>query len=214
MRNILVAMALISATPVWLSAATGFGIAGGQKQYTLNNSVGKNSLEFLSEAPMENINGTADGITGTFKLDPNNLESTTGTITVQVRSMKTAIAKRDDHMYSDQWLGADKYPTITFTLASLKQLSVSKEGNNHVATGQATGTFNLHGVSKTITANVKIVFIPESAESKKRASGNLVSVTATFDVPLAEYAIKGKEGVVGKSVGNTIAITAKLFANG
>lgn len=200
--------------PFSLVAGTSFGLGGGARSYTLNNSVGKNALEFVSTAPMETINGTADGITGSFTLDPNNLEATSGSITVQVRSMKTAIAKRDGHMYSADWLDADRYPTITFALSSLTQLAATKDGGKNVVTGQARGVFTLHGVSKQITANISIVYVPEGPETKKRADGNLVLVTTTFDIPLADFRVKGKEGVVGKSVGEVIKISATLYANG
>lgn len=213
MRSFFLALAIVAATPVLLMAGTGFGVGGGQKQYNLNNAVGKNSLEFLSDAPMEHIKGTADGITGNFKLDADNLEATTGTITVAVQSMKTAVAKRDAHMYSSTWLDAEKYPNITFTLGGLKNVKVSADGSKLSAKAQATGTFSLHGQTKQITADVSIVFLKESAETKKRASGNLVLVTATFNVALADYAITGKQGVVGNSVGEVINITTTLFAN-
>lgn len=211
LRNV---FALLLLLPTLSIAGTGFGIGGGQKSYTLNNAVGKNALEFLSDAPMEQIKGTADGITGSFKLDANNLEATSGSISVAVTTMKTAIAKRDAHMYSATWLDAEKYPNIVFTLNSLKNITVSKDGGKNVAKGQAVGTFSLHGQTKQITADVTIVFIPESAETKKRASGNLALVTTSFTVVLADYAIKGKEGVVGNSVGQEIKINATLFANG
>jgi hypothetical protein len=38
-------------------------------------------------------------------------------------------------------------------------------------------------------------------------------IEATFNVKLADHGIKGKAGVVGKSVGETIAVKAKLFSN-
>ncbi len=200
--------------PVALTAATGFsGVSTGKKTYNLNNQVGANSLDFISEAPLENIKGTANGITGTFILDPSNLEATTGTITVQVRSMKTDIAKRDGHMYSSTWLDADKFPTIVYEVKGLKGLSVTSSGGKHVAKGQAVGTFTCHGVSQPLTANVEISFLPESEETKKRASGNLAMITATFNVALADFKIKGKEGLVGSNVGEVIKIRATLFAN-
>jgi polyisoprenoid-binding protein YceI len=195
-------------------AGTGFtGAQGGAKSYKLNNAVGKNAITFLSKAPAEDINGTADGVSGMFTLDASNLEATKGKIEVAVKSMKTANSKRDDHMYSDVWLDEAKHPKIMFDIQSLKDVKVSNDGGRSVATATVVGTFSLHGVSKQITAPVTITFIPENAETRKRAGGNLIQVTTSFTVPLKDYNVKGKEGVVGKSVGETISVQAEMFAN-
>lgn len=206
------ALATVFATSTMM--ATGIpGVQGGSKKFTLNDNVGKNQIEFVSDAPAEKMTGTSDGVTGTFNLDAANLESTSGTIQVAVTSMKTANSKRDEHMYDAMWLDAAKYPTIAFNVKSLKDVKVSTAGGRNVVTATAVGSFNCHGVSVNSTAAITITYLPESAETKKRASGNLAMVEASFDVSLANHGIKGKAGVVGKSIGETIAIKAKLFAN-
>lgn len=189
------------------------GAAGGAKKYALNNAVGKNAIEFVSDAPMEKITGTSDGVDGSFMLDAANLEATTGNIEVKVMTMKTANSKRDEHMYDAMWLDAAKYPTITFTVKSLKDVKITTKDGRSVVTAKAVGTFLCHGVTKASTADVTITYLPESADTKKRASGNLVMIEAAFNVGLADHNITGKAGVVGKSVGETIAVKAKLFSN-
>lgn len=213
MRHILTILCLCLLVPSVVVAGSE-GIPAGQRHYKLNDVIGKNSLEFVSDAPMEVIHGTADGIVGTFDMDVSNLAATKGNITVEVRSMKTAIAKRDQHMYSAKWLDADKYPSITFAITGLKQITSSFENGKHVVRGVATGMFTVHGQTKPITADVNIMLVPESADTKRRAPGNLVLITAMFNVALADYAIVGGDGVVGSSVGEVIKITATLYANG
>lgn len=195
-------------------AGTGYpGAKNAPKKFTTNDAVGKNAIAFVSDAPMEKINGTADGLNGTFTLNPADLESTKGKFTVKVRDMKTAVTKRDDHMYGPMWLDADAHPLVTFEITGLKNVSVSTKDGRKVATATATGNFTIHGVTKPLTASVEITFVEESDATKKRASGDLVMVTATFDVSLKDHKIAGKEGVVGNSVGETIKVTASVFAN-
>jgi len=214
MRTFVASVLAFTAASMMLTAGTAIpGAQAGAKKYTLNNAVGKNGIEFLSKAPMEDINGTSDGVTGAFNLDPANLEATTGKIEVKVLSMKTANSKRDEHMYDAMWLDAEKYPTIVFDVTSLKDVKVTKDGGKNVVTATAVGNFTCHGVTKSSTASITLTLIPESAETKKRASGNLVMIDAKFNVALADHKVTGKAGVVGKSVGEVIAITAKLFAN-
>ena len=197
-----------------LLAGNGFlGVSGGSQKFTLNDDIGSNKIKFLSEAPMETIHGTADGMWGSFVFDPANLEATKGEVSLKVLSMKTASSKRDIHMYSGSWLDAENFPTVTFTIKRLYDVQTQLVDGRHQAAAKAEGTFTIHGVTKTMTANVNITYLPASSETKQRASGDLAMITATFTVSLADFNIEGTNGIVGKSVGTQIKVEAKVFAN-
>jgi polyisoprenoid-binding protein YceI len=197
-----------------LTAGTALpGVAAGAKTYTLNNAVGKNAIVFLSEAPVEKINGTADGVTGSFVLNAANVEATTGTIEVAVKTMKTANSKRDEHMYSAMWLDEASFPKIVFTVTSLRDVKVSSANGRVSVSAMAVGTFSMHGETKELVTPITLQYVVESDETKKRAPGPLVMISTTFDVALKDYKVKGKDGVVGKSVGEVIKVQASLFAN-
>lgn len=183
------------------------------RKFTLNNAVGQNSIKFLSEAPMEKIYGTADSISGTFTMNWNSLESTKGRFSVVVRSMKTAIARRDGHMYSSAWLDADAYPEIVFDITELNNVSRDGKTGKNVATATAVGMFTCHGITKPLKASVLITYLPETNETKQRASGDLVMIGASFDVNLKDFNITGTGGIIGSKVGEVIRVTANLFAN-
>lgn len=198
------------------TVTAGTGIAGAASKpatFTLNNAVGKNAVAFVSEAPVEKINGTADGVSGMFTINAANIEATTGTLDVKVASMKTANSKRDDHMYSEMWLDEARFPTIQFAVQSIKDVKVSTADGRSTITGTAVGTFTCHGVSKPLSAPITLTYMPESAETKKRANGTLVMVSTSFEVALKDFEVQGKAGVVGKSVGEIIKVQASLFAN-
>lgn len=213
MRAFILAVTAVATTTCMLAGTAIPGIKGGTRKFKLNNDIGKNAITFVSKAPAEDINGTADGVTGSFELDPANLEASKGKIEVKVRSMKTAVTKRDDHMYSSVWLDADKYPTITFQLDNLQNVSVQSNGKQPTVVANAFGKFTLHGVTKSFQAPIVLTYVKESDETKKRGSGDLVAFKATFEIFLKDFDIKGKEGVVGKSVGEKITVECDLFAN-
>ncbi len=186
--------------------ALGVGTAGAKK-VTLSDKVGKNQFTWVSEAPLENIKGTSEGVSGSFTIDPKNLASLRGTITTQVTTMKTGNGTRDEHLKGNQWLDGGKYPTISFTITSVSNVKAS--GN--AATGTATGNFTMHGVTKTISIPFKLQYIPESAKTKERAPGDLVMVTADFTVSLKDFNVAGSKGIVGSKVGETIKVSAQLY---
>lgn len=214
MPNMILMLAgLVTSVGILVAGTAIPGAQSGSKLYSVNNAVGTNGVQFISDAPMEKITGTADGVAGSFALDAANLEVTTGRIEVQVVSMKTANSKRDGHMYSKMWLNASAHPLITFDVKSLTDVNiVSKDGRN-IITAIAIGTFTCHGVTKPSSADIALTYIQASPETQKRAGGNLVMIEARFVVALADHQIIGQAEIIGKSVGDSIAVRAQLFAN-
>ena len=191
-----------------------FSTALANKAFTLSNKVGTNQIQFTSKAPLEDIEGTASDISGTITMDPAHPEKTTARIDVKVSSMKTGIAKRDGHLYSDTWLDAEKYPTITFTVQSISNVMQTKnEGGRMEFQGNAVGQFTMHGVTKNLTIPVKITYMKESDKTRDRAPGDLVLVQGEFDIALKDFNIAGSKGMVGSKVGETIKIKANFFSS-
>ncbi len=183
--------------------------ASGSKTVKLSDRVGKNQFEWLSTAPLEEIKGTAEGVSGTITLDPRNPASLRGTISAQVATMKSGNDTRDGHLRGPAWLDATTFPTISFTIASVSGLKVS--GNE--VSGTATGKFTMHGVTKQITIPFTLKYIDANAKTRERAPGDLVMVTAKFDVSLRDYNVAGSKGTIGSKVGETITVNAKLFGS-
>lgn len=189
--------------------ALGASVASAQKTVTISDRVGKNQFTWTSDAPLEKIKGTAEGVSGKLTLDPANIGSIRGTISAQVSTMKSGNGTRDGHLKSAQWLDAAKYPTMSFTIASVSNAKTT--GN--VTTGTATGQFTMHGVSKTISVPFKLTYLAESAKTRERAPGDLVMISADFNVKLADFNVAGGKGAIGSKVGEQIAVSAQLFGS-
>ncbi len=183
--------------------------SGGQKLLTLNDRVNKNQFIWTSDAPLESIRGTSEGVAGTLTIDPQDLTKIRGTITTQTSTMKTGNDTRDNHLRSPEWMDASRYPLITFTISSVQ--NVKTAGNK--ATGWAVGNFTMHGVTKQMTIPFSLTYLPENASTRQRAPGDLVMIDADFDLSLKDFNIAGTDGVIGSKVGEKIKITAQLFGN-
>lgn len=212
MKNLMNAMAILAigmAGVVSLSAQRLTVQASGQKTVTLSDAVGKNQFSWLSDAPLEKIQGTSAGVTGRITLDPRNLSTIRGTIATQVSTMRTGNSTRDGHLRGSNWLDASTYPTITFTILSVANIKVT--GNN--ATGAVTGNFVMHGVTKRLAFPFNLKYVDESAQTRSRAPGDLVMISAQFDIKLKDFNVAGARGMVGSRVGETIRVTAQLFGS-
>jgi len=181
----------------------------GSKRITLSDKVGKNQFTWTSDAPLERIRGTAEGVAGSLTVDPKNLSTIKGTISAQVTTMKTGNTTRDGHLRSAGWLDADNYPAISFTVTSVRDLKV----DGATATGTAVGNFSMHGVTKSISVPFTLKYLDESARTRERAPGDLVMIDAEFTISLKDFGVTGAKGMVGSKVGEQISIKAQLFGS-
>ena len=147
---------------------------------------------------MEKIVGTCDAVQGEIETDLDALEKTKGRIALRVDCLKTGNTQRDEHMQGEMWLDAAQHPEIVFTIDAVKVLK-SKKGEVSSASLEATGRFALHGQTTTLVTPVEVKW-----------KGNKLKAQVNFSIKLADYGVKGKDGVVGSKVGETIKISGSL----
>lgn len=94
---------------------------------------------------------------GKIDVDREHPENSSVTARIDVRSIDTAIVKRDDHLRSAEFFNVEKYPEITFRSRSVKQTGSQA--------GDIMGELTMHGVTKPITLHVKLLSAPD--DSKK-----------------------------------------------
>jgi polyisoprenoid-binding protein YceI len=204
-------LALIVSAPLLAQTALPLPLKGA-RTVVLNNAVGQNLCQFVSSAPLEEFEGTADGIEGSFVLDPQNLEATRGRIRVAVASMRTGIARRDEHLRSPEWLDAERYPYIEFDLQGLRQVRITERTAGRVVLqAVAVGDFSLHGVRKPMELPIVMTYVPESEQTRQRAPGDLVQVQSEFTISLRDFDIRGRQGVIGSRVGEVIRVKASFY---
>jgi len=167
------------------------GIAGGvqaaPQTFDFKDPKGVNNAVFKLDAPLESINGSASGITGTVVFDPENPAAVSGKIVVATASLIVPNPMQNKHMLSPIWLDATKYPVITFEAKSLA--NVKTDGN--VTTGDITGTFTLKGVSKTLTTPVKITYLKDKLSARVPSlKGDLLVVRANFTINREDFNIQ------------------------
>lgn len=140
--------------------------------------------------------GRFNGVSGTFTFDP--AEPTKGSIDISVKadSVDTDNEKRDQHLMSPDFFNAKQFPVITF-----KSESVKKVGDKKF---EVTGTLNLHGVSKKVTAAVDYIGAGDDPWGGYRAG-----FEARVSIKRSDFGITFMPGGLGENVDLIVALEGK-----
>ncbi|HEX5399564.1 MAG TPA: YceI family protein [Verrucomicrobiae bacterium] len=185
---------------------TSLGVAlAAPETFNFKDPKGINNAGFKLDAPLESINGTASGVSGTVTFDPENPGATTGKIIVATSSLMVPNSMQREHMLGSQWLDAAKYPEISFETKELK--NVKTDGDT--TTADVTGTFTLKGVSKELTVPVKMTYLKgKLGDRMPGQQGDLLVIRASFSIKRDDFNIN--PGQYEDKVSNTINLTLSI----
>lgn len=175
-------IAVLAAAATTLSAVQAAPIT-----FDFKDPKGVNNVVFKLDAPLESINGTASGVSGTVTVDPENPGSATGKIVVTTESLKVANAMMQEHMLGEKWLNAKANPEISFEIKKISD--IEKDGTKGEA--DVTGIFTLNGVSKEITVEAKVSYLPGKLSARMPGKeGDLLVIRAEFEIKRSDYNIQ------------------------
>src|SRR5687768_6966646 len=153
----------------------GVAQAASGAKYQVDSS-DESKVQFVSDAPLEKITGVGHKMTGNVEIDTGNIAATKGTIELDVKSIKTNVDLRDEHLQGPDWLDAKKHPKIKFQISKV-------EGASSLAPGASVdvkvhGKLTMHGVTRDEVATAKVTNTDKG-----------VKVKATFKVNLTKYKV-------------------------
>jgi polyisoprenoid-binding protein YceI len=167
---------------------------------------GVNNAVFELDAPLESINGTANGVSGQLRFDPANPAAVEGRIVVEAASLHVPNPMMKEHLHGKDWLEVTKHPTITFEAGKLT--NVRTQGDE--TTAEVTGKFTLKGVTRELTVPVRFTYLKDKlgARSNGRQQGDLLVVRSKFTLKRSDFGLN--PGAPTDKVANEIALTLSL----
>ncbi len=99
-----------------------------------------------------NTTGSLKGLTGSIKLDRNNLSLAEFIVNIEAKTIDTDIEARDNHIKKEEYLDVDNYPFITFI--STKISKTNAEGWLYVF-----GKLTIKGTTKSVKFPFKAIEI-------------------------------------------------------
>lgn len=152
-----------------------------------------------------NVWGQVNKITGTIDFDPANPAGALVEATLDLDSLTTGIKKRDDHLFSPDFLEAEKFPEIHFKSRSVD----SVQGNR----GKISGDLTIRGVTRPVALEVEYAGPVKSPDD---LGGEVtLGFTATTVVDRTDFGVNWNVPLDkgGLMVGNSVRITIEIEAD-
>jgi polyisoprenoid-binding protein YceI len=148
---------------------------------------------------VSNTHGKFTKFTGTVALDDKDVTKSTVQVDIDIASIDTGDAKRDEHLRSEEFFDAKKFPKMTF-----KSTKVVKSGDKLLVTGDLT----LKNVTKPVVLTVE----PLTAEVKDPWGGVRRGTTATTKINRKDFGLTWNKALEagGVAVGEEISIQLEL----
>lgn len=106
-------------------------------------------IEFSAKHMMvSNVRGSFEDFSGSIELEEDDPASTRATAVIKTASIWTGVEMRDNHLRSDDFFAAEKYPDMTFA-----STAVEKTGDG---TYKVTGDLTIRDVTRPITLDVEV----------------------------------------------------------
>jgi polyisoprenoid-binding protein YceI len=146
---------------------------------------------------VSNVRGTFAKFAGSVALDDQDVTRSAVHLDIDVASIDTDNAKRDEHLRSADFFDAAKYPTITF-----KSTKVARAGDGLDVAGNLT--------IKNVTRPVVLKVGPLASETKDPWAGTRRGATATAKISRKAFGLTWNKALEGGGVVVGDEITIEL----
>jgi polyisoprenoid-binding protein YceI len=140
---------------------------------------------------------SAATVYGIFALPNGKLELKDGgsaTIVVKTDTINTGIAKRDQHLKSNDYFAAEQFPTIKFESEKVEKTDTGFK---------LTGNLTLHGVTKPL-----VVDLVATGTGKGMDGGEVAGFSATFTIKRSDFGMTAGAPAVSDEVKLMVSLEA------
>jgi polyisoprenoid-binding protein YceI len=136
------------------------------------------SVKFKIEGPIDDVIGVTTAVSGTLDVMNDNIAAAKGVFAVNLSALTTGIDQRDNDMRTE-FLEVSRFPFAILALTGITSPSAKGLPIGQTVSGEAAGTFEVHGVRRAVQFAVKLTLTGEKQ----------LNVSGAFPVTLADYAI-------------------------
>jgi polyisoprenoid-binding protein YceI len=158
------------------------------------------AVEFSIRHFLTAVPGRFNQFDGTITFDPEHLDRSEVSFTVQAASIDTRNADRDRHLRSPDFFDAEKFPTLRFESSSFTR------ANSEL---RVTGELTIHGVTQEVTVPVEFLGRLDTPRGSKAGfAANFTINRKDFDITWNRNLDQG-----GAVLGEEVEIRVNIEAN-
>ena len=161
--------------------------AAAPMKFDFKDPKGVNNVVFKLDAPLESINGTGNGISGSVTFDPDNPGGVKGKIVLATASMHLGNPMQKEHLHGDKWMDVARFPEITFETIQVEKVKT----NGNETTAEVTGELTIKGTTRKISVPVKMTFLKDKLKARTGKEGDLLVLRAKFSIKRRDFGING-----------------------
>ncbi len=155
--------------------AIAFPWIGKQSVLCVGDSV-ERQIAFIDFSSEKN---EADGSANLGAVSFDEKRVCSGSFVTAAKSLRTGHAYRDQKLLSEDWLHAEKHPTLGLTIRGMKRLKPT--------VWEVVGAWTMRGVSKDVTFQVNARYVGEM----RNVGDRVVRITGRFDLDFADFGVGG-----------------------
>ena len=147
------------------------------------------------------VTGRFGEVAGTIRIDAAHPETASVAASIQVRSIDTANAKRDDHLKSAGFFDAEQFPVIVF-----KSKKVNVTGRE---TADIVGDLTIHGVTKEVTLHARYLGMSKGPDGTPQTGWE-----ATTKINRTDFGLKWNKLVEGTAmIGDEVDVDLRIISD-
>ena len=177
-----------------------FSVALVQAQTTWNIDPSHSSIRFaVDHMVISEVEGIFSAFEGSLTTTKDDFSDAKINVVVEVNSVNTDNAKRDEHLRGADFFETEKFPKATFV-----STSVTKTGTNKY---NLKGNFTLHGITKEITLAMTYGGTTKDPWGNTKAGLKVTGVINRTDFGLKYNSVLEAGSMM---IGEDVTITAKV----
>lgn len=158
------------------------------------------SVNFKVWHLMTPVYGSFDDFDADIHFDQQNLPGSSIKVTIQAASINTGWGPRDEHLRTEDWFDADRYPVISFTSSE-----ITANGDSSYV---AKGILKMRGIEKEVELPFKLLGTRQIPAEMKETFGGADEV-ASFEI--SNFLVDRKDFNIGTGT-KTWETAAKVYS--
>jgi polyisoprenoid-binding protein YceI len=165
-----------------------FSVKSWATRFDMRDLGQRNLVLISSEGLVERTIAISHFISGWVEVNPESPDSINGEFEMDVRTLDSG-SELKNMQIKEQLLSAQEFPIAKVSCNSEIGKEKTKVSDGKPLSVKVNCDFKIKNTSKSIPVSIKLTYFKENEETRQRLTGNLLKLSASWDLDLASFGI-------------------------